>query len=163
MRRGLFFLGVAILAFPLAVPLSGASTPPGDLPSMTVSAAPRTAGAHRVRVAITLRYTMQCGYPGAGPLVVTFPSAAKLPKRFTTGSVKLAGKAIAAKIKRRNVTVTVPQHQGVLCGTIGPGSVTILFTRAGKLVNPAKAGSYGFTAAHGKHTFKAELAITPAG
>lgn len=163
MRRGLASFTAIVLALLVAAPLSGvASKSPSDLPSMTVSASPRTAGAHRVRLAVTLRYLMQCGYPGAGPLVVTFPSAAKLPKRFAAGTVKLAGKAIATKIKGRHVTVAIPPHKGVLCGTMGPGSVTLLFTRAARLANPARAGSYRFTATHAKHAFEANLAIKPA-
>jgi hypothetical protein len=157
--RKLLLLAAMLLALVVAVPLSEASMPPSDLPSLTVSASPHTAGAHRVRLALTFRYVMQCGYPGAGPLVVTFPSAAKLPRRFAAGSVKLDGNATAATIKGRKVAVTIPAHGGVLCGTMGPGAVTLLFTRAARLRNPAHAGSYRFTAKHAQHAFAASLKI----
>ncbi len=130
---------------------------------MTVAASPHAAGAHAVRLTVTLRYVMQCGYPGVGPLVVSFPSAFKLPRRFASRTVKLDGKPVAAKIKGRRVTVNVPPPNGVLCNLMGPGSVTLAFTRAAKLANPAQAGSYGFKATHGKRTFTAKLAIKPAG
>ena len=129
---------------------------------MRLEASPQVAQAHRVRLTITLTYDMQCGFPGAGPLVVTFPSAMKLPKHFAAGSVKLSGKAIAAAVKGRRVTVMVPPHSGVLCGTIGPGRVTLTFTRAARLANPAHAGSYAFAAAHANHTFRAKLVVEPA-
>ncbi len=130
---------------------------------MTVMASPHAAGAHAVRLTVTLRYEMQCDYPGVGPLVVTFPSAFKLPQRFASRAVKLAGKPIAAKVKGRLVTVTIPPHKGVLCNLMGPGSVTVAFTPAAKLANPAQAGSYGFKAGHGARTFTAKLAIEPVG
>lgn len=127
---------------------------------MTVSATPRTAGAHRVRLAVTLTYEMQCGYPGPGPIVVTFPSSMRLPRHFPTGSVKLNTKTTPATIKGHKVTVTVPPHKGVLCGTIGPGLVKLVFTHAAKVANPARSGSYGFAATHLKHKFTAQLKIS---
>ena len=45
----------------------------------------------------------------------------------------------------------------------GSGSVTVAFTPAAKLANPAQAGSYGFKAGHGARTFTAKLAIEPVG
>jgi hypothetical protein len=160
MRGGVtsaFVLGSILLAAP---PAGATSGPPGvGSQSMTVADSSHAAQAHRVRLTLTFRYRMQCGYPGAGPLVVTFPSALKLPKRFGAHSVKLAGKAVAAQRKGHRVTVSVPPPKGVLCGTVGPGSVTLVFTRKAKLANPPRAGSYRFTATHTTHTFRAKLAI----
>lgn len=130
--------------------------------SLTVIASPAAAGAHRVRFTFTLHYRMQCGYPGGGPLVVTFPAALKLPTRFSDGAVRLAGKSVAATIMGRRVSVTVAPHKGVLCDTIGPGSLTLRFMPAAKLVNPARAGSYRFTATHARRAFRARLTIKPA-
>lgn len=162
MRRGLTLIAPLVGALLVAVPLGAASGTPVDIQSMRVAASPHTPGAHRVRLAIAFTYSMQCGYPGAGPVVVTFPSAMKLPKRFAAGSVRLNTKAIAAKIKGRKVTMTVPPHRGVLCGTIGPGLLTLTFTHAAKISNPSRAGAYRFAAAHAKHTFSAKLVIEPA-
>lgn len=130
---------------------------------MTVTASPRTAAAHGVRLKFTLRYEMRCGYPGAGALVVRFPSALRLPERFASGAVRLAGKPIAAKVDGRNLTVTVPPRKGVLCNILGPGSLTLTFRRAAKLANPSRPGSYGLRATHAGHTFTAKLEIKPAG
>jgi len=129
---------------------------------MTVTASPRSAGAHGVRLTLTLHYEMQCSYPGAGPLVVTFPAALKLPKQFAAGAVTLGGKQVAANVDGRQVTVTIAPHTGKLCDVMGPGSLTLAFTRAAKLANPARAGSYRFTATHAKRAFTARLAIKPA-
>ena len=156
---------VFLLAWLAVAPFADAvSRPPTvRIPSMTIADSSRAAGAHRVRLAVTLRYRMQCGYPGPGPLVVTFPSAVKLPERFASGSVKLAAKPVATSTHARSVTVAVPPPKGVLCGILGPGSMTLLFTRKAKLTNPARAGSYRFTATHANHMFRARLLVKPAG
>ena len=162
MRGGIaaaFVFGVLLVG---ATPVGAASGPGMGAPSaMTVSASPHAAKAHAVRLTVTLRYEMQCGYPGAGPLVVTFPSALKLPQRFAAGAVELSGKATAATVNGRQVTVTIARHKGLLCDLMGPGSLTLTFTRAAKLGNPTRAGSYSFKASHGKRTFTAKLAIKP--
>lgn len=129
---------------------------------MTVTASPNTATAHPARLTVTLRYEMQCGYPGAGPLVVTFPSAVTLPKRFAAGAVRLGGKSIVATRAGRQVTVTIAPPKDTLCNLVGPGSLKLEFTRKAKLANPKRAGSYHFTASHGTHALASKLAITPA-
>jgi hypothetical protein len=164
MRAGAASVGAIVLTLLVAVPLGGAgSAHATEVQSMRVSASPQAAGAHRVRLTIALTYNMQCGYPGEGPIVVTFPRHMKLPKQFAGGSVELSGKSIAAKIKGRKVTVTVRPHQGVLCGTIGPGLAKLTFTHAAKVGNPARAGSYRFAATHQKLAFTAMLAVKPVG
>jgi hypothetical protein len=163
MRGGVTATVVLVLLL-AAVPLAGAGSrqPHALVPSMAVIASPRAAGAHAIRLTATLRYEMQCDYPGAGPLVVTFPSALKLPQQFVGGTVRLGGEAIAATVKGRRVTVMIPPHKGVLCDVMARGSVTLVFTRAAELTNPAQAGFYRFTATHGARTFTAKLAIKPA-
>jgi hypothetical protein len=151
-------------ALAVTVPSAGAGSKPiGTGPSMTVTASPRVARARAVRLTLTLRYEMQCGYPGKGPLAVTFPTAVKVPKQFAAGAVTLSGNAIAARVKGRRVTVTIPPHKGVLCNLIGPGALRLTFTHAAKLANPARAGSYGFRAKHADRAFAAKLKIEPAG
>lgn len=129
---------------------------------MIVAASPQAARAHQVRLEVALRYQMQCNYPGAGRLVVTFPSAMKLPRQFALGAVELGGKPFAVKVSGRKVTGTVPAPKGVLCSTIGPGSVTLVFTRKAKLQNPRRAGSYRFAVTHVSRMFAAKLAVSPA-
>ena len=144
----------------LAVPSAGARSHfPSAPESLTVGASTHAAGARPVRLTLTFRYEMKCNYPGAGPLVVTFPPAVRLPKRFAAGSVTLAGKPLAAKRNQRHVTMTVPRPTGVVCGVIAPGSVKLVFTRKARLGNPARPGSYRFSATHLTHDFSGTLAI----
>jgi hypothetical protein len=160
--RGGVAAAVFFLAVLVGVPSAGAGANPRPIgASMTVAASPHTARAH-VRLKLTLRYEMRCGYPGAGRLVVTFPSALKLPKRFAAGAVRVAGKPLTAKVEGRTVTVTIPPPKGTLCNVVSLGSLAVTFTRAAKLVNPTQAGTYRLRAAHAGHHFTASLAITPA-
>jgi len=159
MRGGVGAIAVVFVALLVAASPAGAGSKP---PSMTVTASPHAAGAQGIRLTLTLRYEMQCNYPGAGPLVVTFPAALRLPQQFAAGAVELAGKQVAAKVDGRHVTVAVAPHTGILCDVMGPGSLTLVFTPAARLANPARAGYYRFRATHRKRTFTARLAIKPA-
>lgn len=157
--RGGIATAPVLLALLVAAPTAGAGPKaPSPAQSMTVTGSPRAAKARPVRLALTLRYKMQCGYPGAGPLIVTFPSALKLPQRLAADAAELAVKPIVAMVKGRRVTVAIPPHKGVLCGVVGPGSVTVTFTRAAKLANPARAGSYNFSVTHDKRAFTVKRA-----
>jgi hypothetical protein len=161
--RGGVVAALVFLAVLVTVPSAGAKGRPiTPALSMTVSATPHAARAHGVRLTLTLRYEMQCDYPGAGPLVVTFPSALTLPQQFPAGAVEWGQKPLAAQVDGQRVTVTIPRHKGVLCDLMGPGSLTLTFTPTAKLANPARAGSYGFTATHARRTFTAKLAVKPA-
>jgi hypothetical protein len=144
-------------------PIAAGSSPPAAGQSMTLTASSQATSAHHVRIAMTLHYEMQCNYPGAGPLVVTFPKALKVPKQLAAGAVQLAGKPIAATIDGRQVTVTIKPPTGALCGVMGPGILKLVFTRKANLANPRRPGSYRFAATHITHDFTAKLAIKSAG
>ena len=163
--RGGFIATLVFASFLAATAPAGAdSSPPiTGLQSMTVTASSHAASAHRVRLTMTLRYRMQCNYPGSGPLAVIFPKALKVPKQLAAGAVQLAGEPIAATVAGRQVTVTVKPPAGVLCGMIGPGLLKLVFTRKAHLANPGAPGSYRFTATHSDHKFTAKLAIKAAG
>jgi hypothetical protein len=160
--RGVVTATAFSLVLLVAAPLAGAGSRPAPAgTSMTASATPRVARAHGVRLSLTLHYEMQCGYPGAGPLVVIFPKALKLPKEFAAGAVTLAGKPVTAYVDGHLVTVTVRPHKGVLCDSMGRGSLTLVFTRTAKLTNPAHAGSFRFRASHAGRVFATRLSISP--
>ena len=162
--RGGVTAAVTLAFLLVTVPPAGAgsSRPSGFASSMTVTASPRAAKAHAVRLRLTLRYQMQCGYAGAGPLVVTFPRRLKLPQQLAAGAVLLGGKAVAATVEGRQVIVRVAPNKGKLCDLMGIGSLRLVFTPLAKLSNPARAGSYRFQASHAKRTFEASLTIEPA-
>jgi hypothetical protein len=157
--RGAVAAAAVFLAL-FAAPFAGAGSSPLSFgSSMTVAATPPVAGARGIRLSLTLHYFMQCGYAGAGPLVVTFPKGLKVPEQFPTGAITLAGKPVAANVDRRRVTVTVAPHKGMICDVMGRGSLTLAFSRAANLANPVRPGSYRFKATHRQHAFTAKLAI----
>ena len=162
MRGGVLAAVIVSLALMVSAPLAGAAAklPTALISSMTIASSSHATGARAVRLTVTLHYEMQCGYAGAGPLVVTFPSAVKLPKRFAAGAVQLSSKAVAATVDGQRVTVTVAPHKGVMCDVMGPGSLVLAFTPAAKLSNPTQPGSYRFTATHAKRVFAATLAVS---
>jgi len=169
MRGSLAALLAAVTALGAALTASAATGPPVHSPTfpvtptafgMTVTASSAAAGAQDVQLTVTLRYAMQCSYPGAGPLVVTFPDAMSLPTAFANGSVRLSGRAVEAKVSDRKVTVTVPVHRGLMCDVMGPGRLVLTFTHAAKLANPASPGTYRFAAAHARRGFSTTLTIS---
>jgi hypothetical protein len=49
-----------------------------------------------------------------------------------------------------------------MCDVIGPGRLTILFTRAARFGNPARAGTYTIIVTRRASTFSARFTIRPA-
>jgi hypothetical protein len=128
--------------------------------SATVVATPATVGARPAVVDLKLRYEMQCGYPGPGPVVVTFPAGFRLPPRLAAGSVRVDGKpAPALAVRARKVRVPLRPKPGILCDSITEGTLHIAFGRAAGIRNPLRAGTYGFEATRGTLDFAAKTRI----
>jgi hypothetical protein len=108
--------------------------------------------ARPVVVTMKLSYEMQCGWPGNGEILVTFPHAMKLdrPALRSRGAVLIDGKAateVAAPDDRGGtVLVSLPPRPHIMCDAIGPGIVTLTFTKKANLGNPAAAGGYTVSA-----------------
>jgi len=122
---------------------------------------PATAGARRVTLKLTMRYEMQCGWPGAGPLVVSLPAAMRVvPHSITRAVVSLDGKPPATvSVSGRVIVFTLPPRRGVTCMEIGPGALTVVFAPAAGIGNPAKAGTYRIAVRIGAHSFTARLTV----
>jgi hypothetical protein len=132
-------------------------------PSIAILLSTPHAGARPVAVTLRLHYEMQCGWPGPGSLVIRFPAGMQLPARLPPGAVLVNGKAAysaGAAGATRDVAVGLPKRPQVMCDSIGPGMLTVSFTRAARLGNPKAAGSYVLRATHGRDGFAGRLAIT---
>ena len=108
---------------------------------------------------------MQCGYPGPGPVVVTFPAAERVPARIAASAVLVNGKAApAASVSGARVRIALPAAPRIMCDEIGPGTLTVAFTRAANLGNPALRGSYrlAVSAKGGAAVFAVPFAISAA-
>lgn len=115
------------------------------------------AHARNVRMTLTFHYDMQCGYPGPQPLVLQLPE--QVPASLPRAAVLLDGKpAPAVQVKGRRVAVLMPPRPIVMCDSIGPGTLTVAFTRAAHLTNPA-AGRYRLTAVKGLSSYSARVRI----
>lgn len=126
--------------------------------SVTLSSS-RT-GARDVRLTLQLRYEMQCGHPGAGPLVITFPSAERLPSQLAAGSVLVDGRpATRAERSARIVSVALPVEHGPLCDVIAPGTLKVVFTPGAGIGNPTVAGTYSLTAHTPRVSGRASMTI----
>ena len=149
--------GFAALWLALAAP-AGAQ---GPLPhSAKLELSSSHVGAQPVEVTVQLGYDMQCGYPGPGPVLLTFPAAEHVPATIPTGAVLVDGKmARAVHVAGQTVSVGLAPPPQVMCDVIGPGRLTLELKRAAGLGNPGRAGSYLLRAAKGGLTFTARFAV----
>jgi hypothetical protein len=119
------------------------------VPTLAITQSTHHAGARPVAVTLQMRYEMQCSWPGPGSLEIRFPASVKLPPAIATGAVLVNGKpASASRPSAGVVDVALPARPQVMCDLIGPGQVTVAFTKAAKVGNPKKAGTYMVRASH---------------
>jgi hypothetical protein len=129
--------------------------------SASISVSSSRAGERPVALTLTLRYEMQCGYPGSGSLTVKLPAQEQLPASFSSASALLDGSRVAVAVAAgKQLRVELPARPHVMCDVIGPGKLTLAFTKAARLGNPAKAGTYSVSAQAGSRSFNATLRIT---
>jgi hypothetical protein len=57
------------------------------------------------------------------------------------------------------VSLTIARPTGVLCDSIGPGTVHIRFTRAARIGNPRRVGRYTVHAEHGSSVATATFVV----
>ena len=128
--------------------------------SAAVSLSSNRAGADNVAVTLHLTYEMQCGWPGPGPLVVTFPAAERLPPTIARAHVLLNGRPAASATRSgHTVSVGVPARSGMTCMVIGLGKATIEFTHAAGLGNPRAHGVYPVSVQRGKLVLRTSFPI----
>jgi hypothetical protein len=133
----------------------------GQSSSGTISS--QRAGARPVTLTLKLGYEMQCGYPGPGPVVVTFPTGWRLPAKLGTTPVLVDGKAaVSASISGHSVKVGLAPEPTIMCDVIGPGTLTIQFTRGDDIGGPLTAGTSVVTAQVKGVLFRVSFAFTAA-
>lgn len=156
-------VGAAIIVGGLAASTAGArATPVSPVPSATVAASSHRAGARPVALTLRIRYEMQCGWPGAGPLTIRLPDAMVVPTALARSAVLLDGKPAASVGHRgHRIVLGLPPRPQILCDVIGPGALTIVFTRRARFGNPSIAGIYRLRVTKGSLAFDARLTIQP--
>jgi hypothetical protein len=142
-----FAAGLAGMVVP-----AGAAAPPKVQPiapitvrpvgSLVARAVPAQHGARPAALQLSLRTELQCGRLGGGPIVVVFPAAERMPAALQDGDVLVNGKALGATLNGHVVSIAFPKTVGVSCDVLGPGTVSVVFTKAAGLGNPLAAGTY---------------------
>ena len=108
------------------------------------------AAARPVAITVRARYEMQCGWPGP-TIAVTFPTAERMPSSIPPQTVLVNGKKpVAVTLNGRTVLIGIARPSGVMCDVIGPGTATIVFTRAAGIGNPKARGVYSVSVQRGK-------------
>jgi hypothetical protein len=133
---------------------------PGLPRSAAISLSSALAGARPVALTLTLTYEMQCGYPGPGPVTIIFPRQERLPGTIAPQQVLVDGHpARTALVSGHVVSVGLAPPPPIMCDVIGPGHLTIRFSRAARLGNPLRAGSYTLTVSNDTARFSARYTI----
>ena len=126
-------------------------------PTMSVTASSQAAHAKNVRLAVTLHYEMQCGYPGEDPLVLHL--AGRLPATVARTAVLVDGKpATRVYPDGKIVKIAMRPRPQIMCDSITEGTLTVIFTAAAHLTNLA-AGRYTLLAEKGKLRFSAPFVV----
>jgi hypothetical protein len=103
---------------------------------------PATATA-AVRPDHALELTLRGELRGRGPVVVTFPAAVRLPACIPREAVLVNGHPPAAvTVTGHVVALTLPRSDGLACDVTAPAALTVVFTPAAGLGNPAAPGRY---------------------
>jgi hypothetical protein len=153
----------AIAAVVIAAGVVAASATAGLGQSASGTISSHRAGTRPVTLTLKLGYEMQCGYPGPGPVVVTFPATWRLPAKLGTTPVLVNGKAaVSASVSGHRVTVGLAPPPQIMCDVIGPGTLTVQFTRGANLGDPLKAGTSVVTAQSKGAAFPVSFAISAA-
>jgi len=92
-RRALLAVGAVSGAGAFVCCAAALAVAPIGSRSLTVALSSTRAGARPVRLTLSFSYTMQCDYPGAGPVTIVLPAAERLPARLarSDGSAVLTG------------------------------------------------------------------------
>ncbi len=155
-------VGAAICGVALATGAVAAAAPPGAEGSDWASASLSNvhAGVRPVALVVSLHTELQCGQLRGGPLALTFPAAARLPRTMRASAIAVDGKRPrSVKLAGRTLSITMPPPVGVMCDVIGPGTAKIAVSRAARLGNPLAAGTYTLAVHYRTETVRAKLTI----
>jgi len=142
------FVASLLVLGALAAPAYGAN-PLGASATLT----PGSAGS-KATLALKLRYSMQCGQPGPGSVIVQLP--ARMHPMSSLAVRMNSTQIMGAKVSGTTVTIPLPTHKGITCMVVGPGVVTVDLVG---VRNPATAGTYVVRAHVRGMDFAASVAV----
>lgn len=145
---------------------AGAAAPPKVQPiapitilpigTLVAQAVPAQSGARPAGLRLSLRTELQCGRLSGGPVIVVFPAAERMPASLQAGDVLVNGKALNASLSGHVASIALPKTTGLTCDVIGPGTVSVVFTKAASLGNPLTPGTY-----HVSLRVRGKIAVAP--
>jgi hypothetical protein len=156
--RAAFVAATAAILVPAA---AGAAVPVGPSGPITATLSSSKAGTKPVVLTLRMHFEMVCGQPGPGTAVVILPAAAMVPTSIDASAVLVNGKPTSSvDVSGHDVTIAMPTQKGISCASIGPGTLTLVLTRAAGVGNPGAAGTYMIRVHRRTLTFEAPVHIT---
>jgi len=149
-------LALTLAAFAVLATSASAAMPVGAAAGV---ATPQTAGAKPARLKISLSLELLCAKPGPAAIVVSLPRAWRVPKAVAALAVWIDNSHPKAVAVSGHTLTLEPVTPTGTCTVMGPGTITVKFTRAAKLGNPRKAGRYTVRASIGTQNFSARVSI----
>lgn len=156
-------LAAAVAAMPPPSPklAQPAGDPTATAPAATVNLSSKKAGARPVTLTVHFIAPLRCGIPFGSPVVVSLPPASLVPRAIDGSAVLVNGKQSAkVTVSASSMTVAVPLPQGMTCDSITDGKESLTFTRAAKLGNAPKPGTYKIHIRHGADTYAASVTLS---
>lgn len=154
---------IAVIAAP---GIAAAAAPAGSpiVPSFgaVAHARPNITRARPVQLTLTLHQELQCGRLRGRSVLVVLPRAFAVPRRIVPAAVQVGGEtplAVLVSRRARSVRITLPPPPGLICDSIGPGSISVVFEKAAHLGNPAKPGHYRVSITVGPEHLVARIRI----
>lgn len=131
------------LAGAVALLTAGAASAQGGATAVLSNSSP---GARNVGLTIVLRVDeLQCGRLRARSLTLTLPRAMQVPSSIPVGAGRVSGQRVTAvRAHSGTILLSLGYPKGVICDSIGPGTVRIQLAPAAGLGNPVRAGTYSF-------------------
>jgi hypothetical protein len=94
-------------------------------------------------------------------VIVVLPAAERVPAAIGAADVLVNGGTPKGVVLTGHVvSITLPRTSGFTCDVIGPGTVTVVFTRAANLGNPATPGTYAVSLRAGRNSATARLIVS---
>jgi hypothetical protein len=115
-----------------------------------------------VALAVTARLAaLQCGRVVHGPVELGLPQAMRVPPTIGATAVSLQ-RSVPASVHVAGHTLVLQQAppHGMICDSIGPGTVRILVRTTAHLGNPARRGSYRIWLRAGTQSVSGRLTVS---
>jgi hypothetical protein len=150
------FIAIALLA--LVAAAASAAQSPAHPASITLSSS--KAGAQNVGLTLRMPTVLQCGRPRGGPVALTLPAAAHVPRTIALAAVTVNRKAPSAvSVKGHVVTVGLPVLHGMICDSLVDGVLQLQIAPKASLRNPAHAGTYSIAVRQGHESYVVPITV----